>query len=83
MNGTFKGINFCGYELSRFRDFYLRNRILVPLAKVSTCEIILMTALEVTREILIKIQKNGQNLHENQKIQSKFPSIAKVDTRES
>ena len=30
---------------------------------------------------MIEIQRNGQNLHENQKIKPKFSSIAKVNTR--
>ena len=55
----FIGINFRGYnKLSRFRDFFGVRESLHPRN----------LTFEVTREILIKIQKKGENSHENQKI---------------
>ena len=55
---TFIGINFRGYKLSRFSHFFGDRESLYLRNRT----------VQITRKYCLKIQKNGQNSHENQKI---------------
>ena len=67
-----------GMKIRKFSQSFPRSRKFILTKLIWPLAI----AKVYPREISIKIQKNGQNWHENQKIQSKFPSIAKVYTHE-